>query len=234
MARLQLNLLPDIKLQANQQQRTRNLIISIAIIVTGICVAILLLLAVTVYGIQKKQLNDSNKKVQQASDQLKAIPNLDKVLTVQKQLSSLTNLHQSKHISSRLFDYLTKVIPSKVSISQISVDFATNTIKLSGTTNSQYTVNVLVDTLKHTQFKMGQNASELNAFTLVTEDSFGFTQDGTAFSISLKFDPLLFANNKTDKDGRVITPILVIPNKTTTRSSLDDPGAALFNGQAGN
>ncbi len=230
MARLQLNLLPDIKMQANKQEKVRNRLVGVAVMVSLVCFGVFVLMALTVYGLQKKQLSDSNKQIETASAELQKIPNLNKVLTVRNQLGQLVNLHQSKHTISRLFSYLKQVTPQDVSINQVALDTATNSIRLTGTAASPHAVNVFIDTLKYSQFRMGKSGSLQSAFIGVVENSFGLSDNGVNFSLTFKFDPQLFAGYRVDSQGKVVTPILVVPNKATSRSVSDDLGN-LFNSQ---
>src|SRR4051812_38148823 len=106
MSNLQFNLLPDVKLAYITAQKTRNLIIAVALAVTGVALVIFLITLFTVEVVQKKQLKDASANVTKASQDLKNIPGLDQVLTVQNQLIALQTLHQGKHASSRIYTYL--------------------------------------------------------------------------------------------------------------------------------
>lgn len=227
MNRVQLNLLPDVKLDYLKAQHTRNLVVGISILVSAVALVIFLIMLTTVGVVQKKQLSDADKSIEQYSKQLQAVPNINKILTVQNQLQSLVTLHQNKHAVSRLFTYLPEVTPTNVNIGQISVDFSTNSMDISGTAASQQAINTFVDTLKFTTYKVGQEEAK-PAFPSVVESSFGIDKTGASYGLSIEFDPILFSNNL---NGQV--PQLVVPQLTTTRSLLADPSNALFNGRTG-
>lgn len=224
MSKVQFNLLPDVKMQLVAAQRKRNLVISLAFLVSGIAFVIFLIMLITVDVVQKKQLSNADKSFANYSKQLASTPNVAEVLTVQNQLQTLIGLHQQKHVASRLFTYLPQVTPTNVHISQFSIDFGQNTMQISGTAASQQATNTFIDTLKFTTYKVNKQDQAQTAFLSVVETSFGASSNGATYSLTIQFDPTLFSNNLGGK-----TPVLTVPKQTTTRSVLDDP-ANLFNG----
>jgi Tfp pilus assembly protein PilN len=227
MSGVEFNLLPDTKMDVVKAGRTRSTIISIAFLVSAASLAIFLLLLFTVYVVQNKQLSDANKDIQTANDKLKGINSIEKILTVQNQLDTLPGLHQGKHISSRLFSYLPQVTPTNVSITHLTLDTATNQLKISGDANSQHAVNTFADTLKFTTFKINRDDDPKKAFPTVVESEFalsGSTDKEVTYTLDVSFDPALFSGSQS-------APSLQVPSLTTTRSVLDDPNNQLFTGQ---
>jgi hypothetical protein len=110
--RLQFNLLPDVKQQYLKTERTKKTVIMAAFAASAVSFFILLFMMTNVYVVNKKKLNDADKKVKDYTSQLKKIPNLDRILTVQNQLKSVETLHQGKHIASRIYTYLPEVTPT--------------------------------------------------------------------------------------------------------------------------
>ena len=108
---VQFNLLPDVKLQYLKAERTRRLVISVSLVASVASLALLLLL-VSVTQLQKKHLSDLSKNIKADSAKLENQPDISKILTVQNQLNSLTNLHNSKPAVSRLFPYLAQLVPT--------------------------------------------------------------------------------------------------------------------------
>ncbi len=224
MSAVQFNLLPDVKLEYVKAQRSRSLVTTIAVLVTGVAVAILLVMIFTVEVVQKKQINDAAAAVTTANKELSGISGLNQVLTVQNQLTALSTLHQNKHISSRLMVYLPEIVPSNVQVTQANLDLAANTITISGTASNQLAVNTFIDTLKFAQFKTDSQGAAQPAFTSVVESSFALGGSGATFTITANIDPALFANS-----GK--TPQIILNNQVTTRSVLEDPSNLLFSGQ---
>ncbi len=226
MSRVEFNLLPDLKMKVVKQQRTRSRVVSISILVSVISVGIFLLLLFSVYLLQNKQLSDADKAIKQYNSELSGVPNIAKILTVQNQLKSLAALHKSKHITSRIFVYLPQVTPTNVSIGSVALDTTNNIININGTASSQHAVNTFVDTLKFTTFTSASDSTKKSAFPNVIESSFSLGSPRVSYSLEVTYDPALFSNEGS-------TPVLNVPNLTTTRSVLEDPSNSLFNGQTG-
>lgn len=232
MSTIEFNLLPDVKMAYVKAAKVKKLVVSISMLVTAVCFGLLVIMLFLADVVQKSQLKSADKAIASATTQLKAIPNVDRIVTVQNQLEQLTTLHSGKHLSSRLFAYLPELTPIKAGISKIKLDFAANTMEISGTADTQQTVNQFIDTLKFTTYKIGDTDST-KAFPSVQETSFTFNSSGQSsggnsgvdYSITSTFDPALFTVSTTGQN-----PILEVPSKTTTRSTLDDPANPLFNG----
>ena len=153
---IQLNLLPDVKLEYIKAQRSRRLVFSVSVLVTIASVALLLLL-LSVEGLQKKHLSDLNNDISSETSKLQNEPQINKILTVQNQLESLTALHAGKPAATRLFDYLNQVTPANVNITDFSIDFTKQTTTVTGTSDSLSSVNKYVDTLKFTTYTTDSN-----------------------------------------------------------------------------
>jgi len=211
---IQFNLLPDVKLQYLKAEHMRRLATSISILVTIVSLVILGLLF-GVVQLQKKHLSDLSRDIKKESSQLEGQSDLNKILTVQNQLASLTALHNQKPAANRLFNYLAQIVPNKVNANSLNVDFTQNTATITGTTDSISTVNKFVDTLKFTHFKVSGSSDASPAFSDVVLSSFSLGQDGATYTVTFNFDPALF-----DITQQVT---LSVPNLITTRSELDKP-----------
>ncbi len=212
---VQFNLLPAVKLEYTKTQRNKRLttLIASAVISFGLLLVIVLFLVIQVF--QKNYSAALSKDIQAETKKLQSVPDINKILTIQNQLASLEALHAKKPATPRLLEYVQKVTPSEVSISTMNTDFTTQTITISGSANSITAVNKFVDTLKFTTYKAGDN--EANAFSAVVLDSFSPSSSSTTYSLSLKFDPVIF-------DGNSDVTLVVPPNKITTRSETERPG----------
>jgi hypothetical protein len=212
---IQLNLLPDVKLQYVKAERTRGLVLSTAIIITIASIALLILLLI-VGGIQKKHINDVNKDIKTYTADLKKQPEITKILTVQNQLDSLTALHAKKPAATNLFSYLNNVTPIEASITSFHIDFTTQTATITGTADSLSSVNKYVDTLKFTKYTSGDETKATPAFKDVVLSSFSLDSGSkepktrASYTITLSYDPIIFDITKN------IT--LVVPTTTTTRT----------------
>ena len=218
MSRVQFNLLPDVKLKYIKTERTRKSVISLSVIVSVVSFAIFLILFLTVNVVQKAQLSSAKAEVDKASKKLQENKELAPAVTVQNQLDSLVTLHQGKHISSRIFTYLPQVTPTSVNISGLTMDFATNSMTITGTADNHQSVNKFIDTLKYTTYKVGNEGAQ-KAFTSVIESNFGIGSGNVTYGLNVQFDPKLFANDILDGSGKAQAPMLSVPSLTTTRSN---------------
>jgi Tfp pilus assembly protein PilN len=218
---LQINLLPDIKQEHIKSQQLKQTVVTMSILVAIGALTVLVLLFVVVNVLQKKHLSDLNTDIASYTKELKDTPDLDKILTVQNQLNSLTSLHDKKPAATRLFKYIGQVVPSKASISTLNVDFDQTILTITGTADSVGTINRLVDTLKFTTFSDNTGVTDKKAFSDVVLSSFSKAdKDRKAnYAVNLKFDSSIFDITKEVK--------LTVPAQVTTRSSLNSP---LFNG----
>lgn len=216
---IQFNLLPDIKQQYLKAQRQKHLVVFISTIATIAAVALMVVLVLVVNVWQKKSINDLTSDIKKYSNQLSGTEDLNKILTVQNQLNSLTSLHDKKAVATRLFDYVTKLTPANANIAKLNIDYAKNTITISGTANALSTVNTYVDTLKFTKYKIvsgqGKSNTEKQAFSSVVLTAFGRTNKDTTYTINAKFDPVIFSELSEVE--------LTVPQITTTRSATEQP-----------
>jgi Tfp pilus assembly protein PilN len=238
--KLQFNLLPDVKQEYLKTKRTKRTVITASAVASIIALFILLTMITTVYVVNKKQLNDADSDIKKYSKQLQDVKNLDKILTIQNQLTSLQQLHQSKHKMSRIYTYLPQVTPAHVCISQLSIDTTSTTMNFQGTSESQKSINTFVDTLKFTKYKLGGQNSGKYAFPSVIESQFGISSTTSSsqktansaqcqgapapagYQLIVKYDPTLFSNSS---DVTLDVPVGLV----TTRSVLDNP-SNIFNG----
>ncbi|MEI7683123.1 MAG: hypothetical protein WCJ24_02370 [Candidatus Saccharibacteria bacterium] len=224
---IQFNLLPDVKLEYIKASRSKRMVLLVSGGVTAFSLVVFIGLFLAVNVFQPRHINDLNKDITKYTKVLKDTPNLDKILTVQNQLGSLTNLHSQKQISSRLIGYLAQLTPAKVTVSNVTLDYKDNTMRLTGASDNLATVNKFVDTLKFTTYTVDGSATASKAFSDVVLGGFSVSDKGASYGITMKFDPTIFNGTKQ--------VILVVPKITSTRSETEKP-ADLFqqNSKAGN
>lgn len=225
---VQFNLLPDVKLEYNKTKKQKRFIYGVSAIAVGVAATIFILSFLFVSILQKQLLSRADKDITASGKQLKSIHDIEKILTVQNQLSSLPKLHQQKHITSRLFTYLPQITPPNVSVGSLDLDTAATTMNFSGSADSIETVNKFVDTLKFTKYSTSDNPdNQLPAFSQVVLTAVGLSDKKASYSINTIYDAALFDATKTVK--------LTVPQTTTTRSVTESPAVTpLFNGQPTN
>lgn len=252
MSAVQFNLLPDVKLEYNRAQRQKRLVYGLSALACLIVLTIFAISFLSVDVLQKKLLSDANGQIVSYSNKIKSIPDIEKILTIQNQLSSLPNLHTAKRVSSRLFCYLPEITPAKINLGKLTMDTTANTMEFVGTADTVETVNKFVDTLKFTTYTAPQAGSiEANvsasskakngcpatgnsrsqgqtpAFTNVILSQIDRNDKEATYTIDATFDPSLFNASKSI--------ILNVPQETTTRSVLNTPASVnpIFNGDTG-
>lgn len=191
---IQFNLLPDVKLQFTKAQHVKHQVISGAIILGLAALVLLAFMFFTVDVVQKKSLRDLDSDIKTYSNQLKSISDLSSILTVQNQLNTLPGLHDDKVVASRLFTYVNQLTPQNTTLSQLDVSFVDDTMTFSGEAPSLVVVNTYTDTLKATTFKSGSDVKK--AFSAVVLTSFGSDAGKATYTISFKFDPLIFSSDQ--------------------------------------
>ena len=217
---IQFNLLPDIKLEYIKARRTKQLVVMTATILAGASLAIAVMLFFGVNVLQKRHLAHLDRDIKESSEKLRSEPELNKILTVQNQLNSISGLHDQKPAAERLGRYLSQVTPNEVSISKLEVDFTQNIITFDGGAASLKAVNQFVDTLKFTDYRVGEDNNG-KAFSEVVLTSFSREdaerQDGNpaTYKITLKYNPVIFSTTEAAS--------LQVPNTVTTRSSTERP-----------
>ncbi len=192
---IQFNLLPDVKLQYIKAQRTKHTVVTISVLAGAAALVLFVFLILSVDVVQKKLMSDKSKQINQLSSEIRKTPNLSKMLTVQAQLNQLTALHDSKPVMSRLLEYMNKLTPTSVSISQLSLDNQAKTMVISGTADTLDSVNAFTDSLKYTTYQVdGSDQPAKNAFSNVVLTNINRDSTRATFSLSLSFDDTIFNN----------------------------------------
>lgn len=212
---IQFNLLPDVKKQYIQAKRTKRLIISTSFIISGVSIAVVVLFVTFVQVGQKKYINDLTKDITKETASIKSIEDLDNMLTVQNQLTLLPGLHEQKPQTSRLFTYLSQLVPPEAPVSSLSLDMEDYGLDLKGSADSIATINKLIDTFKIVTYKTDDSTEEIKVFTVNTSRING-DNTSASYQVSLTFDPIIFDNTKKITLS-VSSLAQAVPTETETR-----------------
>lgn len=246
---IEVNLIPDVKLELLRAQRMRAIVITISIFASIIAAAIVVLLLIYIFafqGVRSASLDDDIKKGKEA---LMAIEDTSGVLTIQKQLSSITELNDQKYLSSRLFGLISAISPAEpntVAFSQINLS-TTNPaegdeasfngqIFLEGQTNSYDSLEVFKKTIEYTRIEYypaqepvaeGEEAPEVEPVIMpvadainIAEVSYGEDTDGNkVLRFSMSFKFPVELLNPTSENLR----FRVVVNGIVTDSYLGIP-----------
>lgn len=216
---IQFNLLPDVKVASIKANRLKRIMMIVSVLVIIFSIAIVIL-SYSFVAVQKRHVGNLDKDITRLIAEIESIPELENILTVQNQLRSLPQLYAGRPAVNRLPQYLDQTTPTKVSLSRLSVDFSTSSFNIVGRADSLETVNLYVDTLKQTFFKVGKDGTPAQAFTGVVLSSFGRDDKGAGFTIAFTFDPLIFDNSQDIS--------LVIGSAAQTRDQAEGADSDLF------
>ena len=212
---IEINLLPNVKRELLKTRAMRNRVISISFLVGGASIAAVVVLAL-ILGSQIAAEAVQNGVIKDRNDKLMAVEDLNKVVTIQHQLTKINEQHSGKKINSRVFDVVTAVnpvAPNNVSFSDIKVNPESKNITLEGSAVNGYSA---LETLKKTilntkvQTTDGDKSSEVSLTKEIKDGdtSFGENSEGKKvlqFSFSFEYAEELLApaNNGTVS---VLTP----------------------------
>ena len=144
----EINLVPDIKNEMLKKQRLSNLVLFIALIVMAASAGIVLIFG-SIVGGQNLVMANQDKEITCRSDggdgcssygtAVFKVANLNDYLTIQDQMSKISNLNNNKMLLSRVFGVLDVLLPTGdevVEISELSVDLQKATLNFDAQGNS--------------------------------------------------------------------------------------------------
>ena len=212
---IEINLLPNVKRELLKTRAMRNRVISISFLVGGVSIATVVVLAL-ILGSQFAAEAVQGGVIKDRNDKLMAVEDLNKVVTIQHQLTKINEQHSGKKINSRVFDVVTAVnpvAPNNVSFSDIKVNPESKTITLEGSAVNGYSaLETLKKTILNTKIQTtdGDKSSEVSLTKEIKDGdtSFGENSEGKKvlqFSFSFEYAEELLApaNNGTVS---VLTP----------------------------
>ena len=191
-------------------------------LVSASFVALVIIMVLYVYGVQKLRINNTQGKIDDAISQLTNSPDFDKVVTIQNQLKVLPDLHNQKPAVNRMFGWLKTLVPDDVSLNSLKLDFSNNTVEVKGAGKDLKAINVFIDTLKNAQYKYTGLDQLAPAFNAVVLGGTGTDDTQTTYKITFNFNAPVF-------DSTVEGFILSVPNITSSRSETERPKALYEN-----
>lgn len=206
---IELNLVPDVKQDLIRARKVRNLVVSGAIIAGLVSLGLVILLSVYLFGVQVLRSTLANNAITQKSQELKQVPDLANMLTIQSQLANISKYHDDKNIDSRLLDLIiaiNPVKPNQVTFSDVRIDSETKTIRIDAqAANGFVAADVFKKTVQATTLKYdmdGESKTEPLAKTISLSDlSYGEDSTGAKvlrFSIDFEYTDALFARNSSN------------------------------------
>lgn len=211
---IQLNLLPDVKLQYIKTRKNKRSIIIIASFVVIVSIGVTSLLFSFVYVGQRAHMKHLDHDIDSGIGTIQNTKGINEILTIQNQLGVLNAKHSEKPAITRALPYVAQMLPSGGKLTGVNVDFLNATMSIEGSTTDINATNKLVDTLKFAEYST-QSGLKGKPFSDVVLSSFSTQTGASSYSITMKFDPVLFKNTEE------VT--LTVPGIISTRSSTEKP-----------
>ncbi len=232
---IEINLVPDVKQELLKAQRTRAIVITASIFTSIVAGAIVVLLLIYIYAFQGVRGAVLDGQVKDKAAELSQVKDLSKILTIQNQLSKISELNGEKYMNSRVFDMVSAITPpepNNVAFSQINIttesssesESAKGQIRLEGQTRSYDALEVFKKTIQNTIIeytKDGEKKSiDLASNISTTDVSYGEDAEGQKvlrFVLSYEYPEELFSSSvtgltfKININGNVTDSYLGIP-----------------------
>ena len=213
---IEINLVPDVKQEYIRAKRVRSFVISTAVIVGLSSVAVVVLLAVYAFLGQAVRKNFADAAIKDNNSKLMKVSDLEKTLTIQNQLTKLSELHDGENITSRFFDMLAIINPSapnQVSFSDARVSSDEQIVRLEGQAVNGYSAaDVLKKTILATMFSYRNSDGKTTSVPLaqnvsMSELSYGEDSNGKKvlrFTLTFEYNEAFLA--RASKDAVIIGP----------------------------
>ena len=233
---IEINLVPDVKQELIRAQRVRASVISVAILVGIAAIAVVVLLAVWVFGVQTARSVISDGTIKDQSQKLSKVEDISNTLTIQNQLSKLTDMHNNKSIDSRLFDILTTInpaAPNDVAITKLELDSSLKTIKIEAQAVNGYpALDVFKKTINATKLRFTQD-NDTQSVPLASgmsdsDRSYGENAAGVKvlrFTLTFTYPDQLFS--RTAENATIVAP-----NRENATDSFQGVPQSLFTQKA--
>jgi hypothetical protein len=224
---IEINLIPDVKQELLRAQSMRAAVISGAILTSIIAGAVVALLALYIYGVQTVRSGIVSDEIDKQYKTLSEVKDLPKVLTIQNQLATMSELNSNKKIDSRIFSVVSAVVPpapNEVQISQIDINSADSIISFEGQTRAYDSMEVFKKTIDSAIVVYKEDGEEqtvkLADMLDTSEVSYGENASGEKvlmFTISFEYPVELFSpavkdvTIKLSVNGNVTDSYLGIP-----------------------
>jgi hypothetical protein len=232
---IEINLVPDVKQELIRAQRVRASVISFAILTGLVAVGVVVALAVWVFGVQTARDVITDNTIKSESQKLSAVQDVDTTLTIQNQLTKISETHNTKHITSRLFDILTTINPpepNNVAITKLTLDTDARTVRVEAQASGYPALEVFKKTITATKLeysKDGERQSiQLAANVSDSERSFGENASGAKvlrFTVFFEYSDDLLARASQ-------SATIVAPDKKNVTDSLLGVPQSLFTERA--
>ena len=213
---IEINLIPDVKFELLKARRVRTQVVTASILAAIIAGGVVLLLTLYVFGAQTVTGALIDSSIEKDFKKLKNVDGLSETLTLQNQLSKLSDLQSSKLISSRLIDLTATIVPTgtnQVAISELKLDTENNTVIMQAEAKNGYeALEVFRKTIAETKlsYRIGSDAIQEDAVaSKITDGERSYGENSNServlrFTLSFEYNENLFNSEATGV--RIIAP----------------------------
>lgn len=226
---IEINLVPDVKQELIKAQRIRSKVIIGSIFVGIISVGAVAALAFFVFTVQTVRSTLADSDIKEGNAKLLKVEDLSKTLTIQNQLTKISDLNSNKKITSRSVVMLSAIIPpspNDIQVSKLNYDSSTNTVKIDGqAVNSYAALEVFKKTIEGAKVKYkdsdGKDAEVALASSISTKDvSYG--QDSSGQKV-LRFTISFVSANEMFSSALDNVSVIIATNGNVTDSYVGVP-----------
>ncbi len=237
---IEINLIPDVKQELIRAERVRSVVTSTSILVGIIALAVVAVLSAYVFGVQTVRSAIADENIKKGNQQLSSVEDLSKVLTIQNQLSKISELNSQKKIDSRVFDVLSAVIPpapNNVQVSNLLINAELSQLSIEGQTKSFDNLEIFKKTVDGAviTYKDGTDEKEVKLATSISTSDISYGEDTSGakvlrFTLRFVYAQELFSPTvpsitiKLINQGNVTDSYLGIPKSIFAPRAADTTG----------
>jgi hypothetical protein len=240
---IEINLVPDVKQELIRAQRVRSTVIGGSIVAGVISLVVVVLLSIYVFGVQSIRGAVSDSAITKGNEELTSVEDLSKILTIQNQLTKISDLNNGKSMTSRVFYLMGNLIPpapNNIQLSNLIIDTESKKMTLEGqAANSYAAVEVFKKTIEGARIVFTNESDEEEEVNLATNINTGDTSYGEdisgrkvlRFTMSFEYSDELFASTIDNFKVRIATSgnatdsHLGIPSSIFADRAIDTEGA---------
>ena len=205
---IEINLVPDIKIEFLRSQRLRARVITLSVVVSLVAIGAVVALAMYMGTQAIRNAYDDGQIKSEAAKLSSNNPDLTKLVTIQNQLNIISDLNSNKQVSSRIFDLLSAInppapSPNHISVNTVSLDPSNNAITIEGSADAGFNgADGFKKTILNTNVQYTQNGqtatTPLSTDVTVSNTSLGMDGSGKTvlrFTLMFVYPNQLFAND---------------------------------------
>lgn len=135
---VEINLVPDVKLELLKAQKMRRLITFISMVVGIASAVVVIALVIWVYPVQSSISSGTDKEIDEQFKTLTSNKDVNTILTLQDQLAKIDELGNNKVLVSRIYNVTNVILPEQTTISELTYTASGLSIAFDGQSRAGY------------------------------------------------------------------------------------------------